>query len=92
MAILGRDPVDAWLGGKSLLLKRIQGWLHRRNYEDKSLDVARRVDRDPSVWLATQEGLRHIRDLCAARDVRFVVAVLPMLSQLDATLSLPPAA
>lgn len=85
MAVIVKEPAEPWLGGKSLLLMRIQHELLKRKYADFPLDVARKVEREPAIWLATQAGLTRIRDLCAARGVRFVVAVFPMLSQLDGT-------
>lgn len=83
MAVIVKEPAELWLGGKSLLLRRIQTGLHQRKFADFPLDVARRVERAPEEWLATQAGLQQIRDLCAARGVRLVVAVFPMLCQLD---------
>lgn len=83
MAVIVKEPPELWLGGRSLLLRRLQTELHRRKFADFPLDIARRIERSPEEWRATQAGLQAIRDLCAARDVRLVVAVFPMLSHLD---------
>lgn len=83
MAVIVPEPARLWLGGKSVLLHRIQVALHRHRLADYPLDLARPVERAPAQWLATQAGLTKVRDVCAARGVRLVVAVFPMIARLD---------
>ncbi len=78
------DP-EPWLGGMSHALRAVQRSLAlRRAIRDHPKDFSEIVRRDPEPWLATQRGLRAIRDLARARGVPLVVAVFPMMSLLDA--------
>ncbi|MCA8975775.1 MAG: hypothetical protein KDC98_13720 [Planctomycetes bacterium] len=49
----------------------------------KVTDFTAVVKRDPSGWLATQDGLRNLKAICDRAGIGLVVAVFPMLSQLD---------
>jgi len=45
-------------------------------------DMALIVDANPKPWRDTQGGLLRVRDVCAQRGVRLLVAVFPMISVL----------
>jgi len=46
-------------------------------------DFAAVVKLHPETWLATQNGLRNLKQVLDAKKIPLVVAVFPMLSQLD---------
>jgi hypothetical protein len=64
-----------------LLGSVVQQW-RLRAAQQQPRDLAAIVTADPKPWAASQAGLRRLRDLCAGRGIPFVIAILPMLSQL----------
>jgi hypothetical protein len=68
--------------GASELLNRLRRHRAQRAAAAAERDFASVVQKDPTQWRETQEGLTGLRDLLAAHDVELVVAVLPMLSGL----------
>lgn len=69
-------------GVRSELLARVRELLRSDSPAPSAPDMAVIVDAKPQPWQDTQAGLLRIRDLCAAREVRLLVAVFPMLSVL----------
>lgn len=70
------------LGGCSKLVNYLQRELEQRRLMAQKYDYAEVVREKPERWLATQAALIDMRDLLRERDIEFVVAVLPMMSQL----------
>ncbi len=86
--MLGYPVEDAelkpWLGGVSELLWYIQKRWRQSELKARKVDFADVLHQVPEEWNKTQEALCTLRDLCARHDVRFIVAILPMVSQLGA--------
>lgn len=84
--MLGYPVEDAnlkpWLGGVSQLLWYIQKAWRLQEMKAAKVDFAQVLGQDPKEWQETQKALCTIRDLMAKHDVRFLVAILPMVSQL----------
>jgi len=78
-------PRPYWGGERWTPLVALRTWLAQRELEPlRVADYADKLRDDPQVWEETRAGLRTLRDALEPRGVRFVVAVLPMLSRLDA--------
>jgi len=74
------EPV---LGGWSHLLDTVVQGVRQRQQRAVLRDYGPAVEKDPAAWLASQRGLRALRDFLAARAVPLVVVVFPMMSQLE---------
>jgi len=77
-----RATPEPWVGGASSLLNWVQFELEQAEIKRQARDYAEVVRGDPEWWDQTQAAFIEMRDLLAEREVRFVVAVLPMMSQL----------
>ena len=74
---------EPWLGGCSELLNHVQRLRRQRSLvDDHPDDFAELLRADPSHWEANQSALRAIHAHLSSNGVRFVVAILPMLSLL----------
>ena len=58
-------------------------FVRQRQARSEHHDFGPAVQSAPAVWQGTQRGLLAMRDLLAARGIPLVVAVFPMLSQLE---------
>ncbi len=58
-------------------------WRLNRIVREHHWSFSTLVDADPETWEGTQRALLTMRDELAARHVRLVVAILPMISALD---------
>ncbi len=80
------DPTvlgEPWLGGRSEILNFLQRKRRQRSFvESYPADFAALLRADPRHWQANQEALRAIHAHLSANGVRFVIAILPMLSLL----------
>ena len=69
-----------WLGGRSELLKYLQqGWANRKQ---ELRNYAEIVENDPKHWNTTKVALARIQEDLRESGIRFIVAILPMLSGL----------
>lgn len=71
---------EPWLGGISELLEALQREWAQRALLATRFDYAELLRLRPEPWNATKAALIAIRDLCAQRGIRYVVAILPMMS------------
>lgn len=71
------------LGGYSQLLDRTVQFVRQREARAQVRDLGSIVTPQSKQWVETQRGLRAIRDTLATAEVRFVVVVFPMMSQLE---------
>jgi lysophospholipase L1-like esterase len=69
--------------GSVLLGEIVRGLEQRRLRAEHHGDYAAAVAEHPASWLGTQRGLRELHALLAPKGVPLVVAVFPMLSELD---------
>lgn len=76
------DALKPWFGGASQLLWHIQRTWRQRELKARQVDFAEVLRQAPQEWEETQEALRTLRSLVARHGVRFIVAILPMVSQL----------
>ena len=67
----------------SLLLGEVARRIEQRRLKGQHRDFAAAVQKNPAAWLGTQRGLRALHALLAAKNVPLVVAIFPMLSELD---------
>ncbi len=75
-----RQPV---LGGFSRMLDAaVQSWRQRAARLQKR-DYLAKIEQAPALWQGTRRGLLALRDLLAERRIPFVVAVFPMMCQLE---------
>ena len=74
-----RKPEPHW----SALVEYAMATYEWRRARTEVTDFAARVRERPAVWNATQDGLRNLAAICKQADIPLVVAVFPMLSQLD---------
>lgn len=79
--IVPREPV---LGGWSRLLDSVWRAWRQRQARKGPRDYGDVVRAEPKWWNGTQAGLRRLHADCAARHVRCLVIVFPMLSRLGA--------
>ena len=56
--------------------------MRQRELRTQEFDFADMLRYAPEPWERNKVALRAMRDLCAERGIRFVVAVLPMVSRL----------
>ncbi|MFM1873357.1 MAG: hypothetical protein RL398_2779 [Planctomycetota bacterium] len=76
-------PLRPVLGGFSRMLDvAVQSYEQSRARTVKR-DYAARIREKPAAWNGTQRGLVALRDLLRARDVPLVVAIFPMMCQLE---------
>ena len=78
---------EAWLGGRSRLLAKLQRAFPGAGAPSDATKAAplkarRVVASHAEEWQATQDGLLRMQALLAPRGVRLVVAIFPMMSQL----------
>ncbi len=75
------------LGGTSRLVTLVQRLFAERRVARESaeerLDFGPLIRAQPDVWERTKLALRSMREQTAARGIRFVVAVFPMVTRLD---------
>jgi len=57
--------------------------LRAARMEDRKSAIDALIDAEPKRWLQVQEGMQKLQQLCLAAKIPFVVAVFPMISQLD---------
>lgn len=82
--MLSRPVVDLDLSGPSHLLAYVQRLLAQRaQMREPRPDYAAAVRQHPESWLATQRGLRGLQAILDRASVPLVVAILPMISELD---------
>jgi lysophospholipase L1-like esterase len=74
--------VEPFLGGVSRIVDAIRREIEQRRVVAATYDATLLVELDPTTWNDTQAGLRQMRDDLAHRSIRYLVAILPMLSQL----------
>lgn len=79
--VVGPD-LEPWLGGVSELLSYFQREWRQRELRQQVFDLADFLRYAPEPWEQNKVALRQMRDLLGARGIRFVVAVLPMVSRL----------
>ena len=81
-----------WLGGISEILNTIQNSLTMREVKQQKLDdslllqfeTARAIQEKSDVsWPAAQDGFRSIKSIAANSGMRLIVAVFPMVTQLN---------
>ena len=86
MPMLGYPVVEAdlkpWLGGVSELLCYFQRELRQRELRQTKFDFADLLEYSPDQWEQNKQAMRTLRDLLADQGIRFIVAVLPMVSSL----------
>ena len=84
--MLGYPVVEAdlepWLGGVSQLLCYFQYEQRQRELREHEFDFADMLRFAPQEWEQDKVALRQMRDLFDQRGIRFIVAVLPMVSRL----------
>jgi lysophospholipase L1-like esterase len=85
-------PEQPWLGGVSEILNTIQGKMLmdevKQQKQDDTLllkyETAMAIANNREVsWPAAQEGFRSIKKIAADRGMRLIVAVFPMVTQLN---------
>lgn len=80
--IAKREPL---LG--SVLLGEVRRMLAQRTMlaarKQQAIDLAQLVDQNPQQWQGVQRGLRELQALTKQAGVPFVVAIFPMLSELE---------
>ncbi|MCR9248485.1 MAG: SGNH/GDSL hydrolase family protein [bacterium] len=76
-------PLKPVLGGWSLLLDRMVQLVRQSEARQTRKDFRSAITDDSPVWRATRDGLIAMRDTLTAANVRFLVCVFPMLSQLE---------
>ena len=85
-------PKEPWLGGISEILNTIQGKMLMDEVKQQKLDdtlllkfeTAKAVANNSEVsWPAAQDGFRSIKKVTAERGIRLIVAVFPMVTQLN---------
>jgi lysophospholipase L1-like esterase len=85
--MLGYQPpkYEPFLGGFSRTLDFLVQWRREAavRLQPTTIDIDGIAARDAARWQAVREGMRRIQRALAAAKVPFVVAVFPMLSQLD---------
>ncbi|MCA8977889.1 MAG: SGNH/GDSL hydrolase family protein [Planctomycetes bacterium] len=74
------EPV---LGGFSLLLDRAAQLVRQSQLRAEKRDLAKLITPESAEWKGTRRGLRAIRDTLAEHGIELVVAVFPMMSQLE---------
>lgn len=80
-----RAHPQPWLAGVSELLCWFQTRAAQQQIEEQRFDYAKLIELEPESagsWEMTKTACRQMRDTLAARGIRFVVAVFPMLSEL----------
>lgn len=78
--VVVEEPV---LGGFSKMLDRTVQFVRQRQERARQRDLGALVTAETPEWRGTQRGLLALRDTLAARQVPLVVAVFPMMSQLE---------
>ena len=68
----------------SRLLDHLVRWWRQRAVLAEQRDLAVAVEKQPEAWNRSKAALLRIQELCKQQDVAFVVAVFPMLSELEA--------
>jgi lysophospholipase L1-like esterase len=83
--MVGYPVVELWArSGPSHLWDYVQKLLEQRRLAALPVpDFSEVVRKHPETWNATQQGLRNLKAILDGKSIPLVVAVLPMLSQLD---------
>ena len=83
--MLSYPAVKMWpLSGPSHIWDYVQKLLEQRRLAEVPVpDFSAAVKLHPETWNATQQGLRDLRAVLDEKNIPLVVAVLPMVSQLD---------
>jgi lysophospholipase L1-like esterase len=83
--MLGYRAVKTWpLTGPSHIYDYVTKLLEQRRLAERRVpDFSEAVKAAPETWNATQQGLRDLKTMLDAVGVPLIVAVFPMLSQLD---------
>lgn len=76
-------PLEPVLGGHSKLLDRVVQLWRQRQARQQQTDFAARIQAQPGAWQGSQRGLLALRDLLEPQGIPLVVAVFPMMSQLE---------
>jgi len=76
-------PLQPVLGGWSRLLDSAVQACRQRQARLQKRDYAARIRDKPAAWNGTQRGLLALRDLLAARNIPLLVAIFPMMCQLE---------
>lgn len=76
-------PLQPILGGYSRMLDVAVQSYRQAHARRSKRDYAARVQEQPAAWQGTQRGLLALRDMLAARKIPLLVAVFPMLCQLE---------
>lgn len=74
--------LEPWLGGVSELLSYFQREWRQRELRQQEFDLAELLKFDLKPWEQNKQAMRGLRDLFAEHEIRFIVAVLPMVSNL----------
>ena len=77
------EPKQPWLGGASEILNTIQKTLLMNEVKQKKLDGSLVLKYFPKPWEDAKDGMRKIKKICADRGMRLIVAVFPMVTQLN---------
>jgi lysophospholipase L1-like esterase len=77
------EPKQPWLGGLSEILNTIQKMLLMNEVKQQKLDGSLVLKYFPAPWEAAQAGMRAIKGIADDRELRLVVAVFPMVTQLN---------
>lgn len=82
--MLSYPAVKMELSGVSHMWGYVQKLIEQRRLAAEAApDFAAIVQQHPETWLATQQGLRNLKKILDGKGIPLVVAVLPMISQLD---------
>ncbi|MGK0205811.1 MAG: hypothetical protein ACI9S9_004904, partial [Planctomycetota bacterium] len=76
-------PKQPWLGGVSEILNTIQKTMLMNEVKAQKLDGSLVLKYFPAPWEAAKEGMRSIKKVAADRDLRLIIAVFPMVTQLN---------
>ena len=76
-------PEHPWLGGVSEILNTIQKTMTMNEVKQQKLDGSLVLKYFPAPWEAAKEGMRSIKKIAAERDLRLIIAIFPMVTQLN---------
>jgi hypothetical protein len=72
-----------WLGGISEILNTIQGAMLMSRVKQEKLDGTLVLKYFPEPWKDAKKALHSIKQVCDERNTRLIVAVFPMITQLN---------
>ena len=77
------EPKQPWLGGLSEILNTIQKTMLMNKVKQQKLDGSLVLQYFPAPWETAKEGMLSIKGIAADHGLRLIIAVFPMVTQLN---------